>query len=43
VTGQLRIELKPDRWTIETIAKRLEAEGQPWRGIARRARALPRS
>ena len=21
----------------------LEAEGQPWRGIARRARALPRS
>lgn len=36
-------KLKPDRWTIKTIAKRLEAEGRPWQGIARRARALPGS
>ena len=34
-------KLKPDRWTIKTIAKRLDAEGRPWRGMARRARALP--
>jgi bifunctional non-homologous end joining protein LigD len=32
--------LTPDRWTVTTIEARLE-EGDPWRGIARRARALP--
>jgi len=35
-------KLKPDRWTVKTIASRLEAEPDPWRGMARRARALPR-
>jgi bifunctional non-homologous end joining protein LigD len=35
-------KLKPDRWTIKSIAKRVDAEGDPWRGMARRARALPR-
>jgi bifunctional non-homologous end joining protein LigD len=33
--------LKPDRFTIENIAKRVEAEGDPWTGMARRARGLP--
>lgn len=33
--------LKPDRWTIESIASRL-TDGDPWSGMARRARALPR-
>lgn len=35
-------KLEPDRWTIATAADRLEAEGDPWRGIGRRARALPK-
>ena len=34
--------LKPDRWTIRDAADRLEAEGDAWRGINRRARSLPR-
>ncbi|MEJ7750934.1 MAG: hypothetical protein WKF32_05750, partial [Thermoleophilaceae bacterium] len=34
-------ELKPDRWTVKTIGARIEAEGDPWKGMARRARALP--
>ncbi|HEU0025153.1 MAG TPA: non-homologous end-joining DNA ligase [Thermoleophilaceae bacterium] len=34
--------LKPDRWTVKTIAARVEAEGDPWKGMARCARALPR-
>jgi bifunctional non-homologous end joining protein LigD len=33
--------LRPDRWTVETIGKRVEAEGDPWRGMGRRSRALP--
>ena len=33
--------LKPDRWTVKTIAERVEAEGDPWKGMARRARKLP--
>lgn len=47
MTEQLRVGRRevaishPDRWTIKTIAKRLDAEGRPWRGMARRARALP--
>ena len=36
-------KLKPDRWTIKTIGKRLDAEGRPWQEIARIARALPGS
>jgi bifunctional non-homologous end joining protein LigD len=34
-------DLRPDRWTIATIAERLDA-GDPWQGMARHARALPR-
>jgi bifunctional non-homologous end joining protein LigD len=33
--------LKPDRWTIKTAGTRLESEGDPWKGMARRARKLP--
>jgi bifunctional non-homologous end joining protein LigD len=32
--------LRPDGWTIATIAERLDA-GDPWRGIGRHARSLP--
>jgi bifunctional non-homologous end joining protein LigD len=34
--------LVPDRWTVRTAPRRLAAEGDPWRGIGRHARALPR-
>jgi bifunctional non-homologous end joining protein LigD len=34
-------KLKPDRWTVKTIGARIEAEGDPWKGMGRRARALP--
>src|SRR4051794_39841851 len=33
-------KLKPDGWTIKTIGERIDAEGDPWRGMARRARGL---
>jgi bifunctional non-homologous end joining protein LigD len=33
--------LKPDRWTVRTASKRVEAQGDAWRGINRRARKLP--
>ena len=33
--------LKPDRWTVKTISARL-ADGDPWQGMYRRARALPK-
>jgi len=33
--------LKPDGWTLESIGDRIDAEGDPWKGMARRARALP--
>jgi bifunctional non-homologous end joining protein LigD len=33
--------LKPDRWTIKNAGARLDAEGDPWKGMARRARKLP--
>ncbi len=33
--------LKPDRWTVKTVAERIEAEGDPWKGMSRRARGLP--
>jgi bifunctional non-homologous end joining protein LigD len=32
--------LNPDRWTIETAPKRLDSDGEPWRGMNRRAKAL---
>lgn len=35
-------KLKPDRWTVRNAADRLEAEGDAWKGIGRRARALPK-
>lgn len=35
--------LKPDRWTVKTIGDRIDSEGDPWRGMARRARKLPES
>lgn len=34
--------LKPDRWTVKSVGDRLKAEGDPWRGMKRRARGLPR-
>jgi bifunctional non-homologous end joining protein LigD len=34
--------LRPDRWTVRTAAKRVEAEGDAWAGIGRHARALPK-
>jgi bifunctional non-homologous end joining protein LigD len=33
--------LKPDRWTIRTAADRVASDGDAWKGMARRARALP--
>ena len=33
--------LKPDRWTMKNAAARLESEGDPWKGMMRRARKLP--
>ncbi len=33
--------LRPDRWTVENIGERLEA-GDPWNGMSRRARSLPK-
>ena len=35
--------LRPDRWTLNGVGDRLDAEGDPWKGMARRARALPRA
>jgi bifunctional non-homologous end joining protein LigD len=32
--------LKPDRFTVANIGARIEAEGDPWKGMGRRARAL---
>ena len=34
-------KLKPDRWTVKTIGERIDSEGDPWKGMGRRARALP--
>jgi bifunctional non-homologous end joining protein LigD len=33
--------LAPDHWTIANAAARLRSEGDAWKGIGRRARALP--
>ena len=35
--------LDPQAWTIETVPRRLDSEGEPWRGIGRRARRLERA
>ncbi len=34
--------LKPDSWTVSSAFERLESEGDPWKGMTRRARKLPR-
>jgi bifunctional non-homologous end joining protein LigD len=34
-------KLVPDKWTVATAADRLRSEGDQWKGITRRARALP--
>jgi bifunctional non-homologous end joining protein LigD len=33
--------LKPDRWTVKNAGRRLDSEGDPWKGMMRRARKLP--
>ena len=33
--------LKPDRWTVKNAGARLDSEGDPWKGMMRRARKLP--
>ena len=33
--------LRADRWTLKTIGARIEAAGDPWQGMGRRARTLP--
>ncbi|MFL5821680.1 MAG: non-homologous end-joining DNA ligase [Solirubrobacteraceae bacterium] len=35
--------LDPQGWTIQTLPRRLESEGDPWRGIGRHSRALGRA
>lgn len=35
--------LRPDCWTVRNADERLDAEGDPWKGMARRARGLPQS
>jgi bifunctional non-homologous end joining protein LigD len=34
--------LKPDRWTVKTAGARLAEVGDPWKGMMRRARKLPK-
>jgi bifunctional non-homologous end joining protein LigD len=33
--------LRPDRWSVADVGRRTEAEGDPWKGMGRRARTLP--
>ena len=35
--------LRPDRFTVKTIGARVAEVGDPWRGMSRRARGLPRT
>jgi bifunctional non-homologous end joining protein LigD len=35
--------LRPDRFTVKNAAARLRSEGDPWKGMMRRARKLPES
>jgi bifunctional non-homologous end joining protein LigD len=35
--------LASNRWTIRTIGARLASEGDPWKGIGRHARSLPKA
>jgi bifunctional non-homologous end joining protein LigD len=34
--------LRPDCWTVGNAAAHIRSEGEPWKGIARRARNLPK-
>jgi bifunctional non-homologous end joining protein LigD len=34
-------KLKPDRFTVKNAGARLDSEGDPWKGMMRRARKLP--
>jgi bifunctional non-homologous end joining protein LigD len=34
--------LRPDRWTVRNVGERLDAESDPWKGLGRRARGLPK-
>jgi bifunctional non-homologous end joining protein LigD len=36
-------ELRSDRWNVRSIADRLDADGDPWKGMGRNARSLPRA
>jgi bifunctional non-homologous end joining protein LigD len=33
--------LRPDRWTVHDAVEHLRSDGEPWKGIMRRARKLP--
>jgi bifunctional non-homologous end joining protein LigD len=35
-------KLRPDGWTVASVGERVAAEGDPWKGMGRRARALPK-
>jgi bifunctional non-homologous end joining protein LigD len=35
--------LRPDRYTVKNAAARLKSEGDPWKGMMRRARKLPQT
>ncbi len=34
-------KLRPDRFTLKNIGARIDSEGDPWKGMGRRARKLP--
>jgi bifunctional non-homologous end joining protein LigD len=34
-------KLRPDRWSVKNAGARLDSEGDPWKGMMRRARKLP--
>jgi bifunctional non-homologous end joining protein LigD len=33
-------KLRPDRWTVRTVLRRLEAKGDPWADIGSAARGI---
>ncbi len=36
-------KLRPDRWTVKTVLRRLRSKGDPWADIASYARGLSRA
>jgi bifunctional non-homologous end joining protein LigD len=36
-------KLRPDRWTVRTVQRRLRAKGDPWADIASYARGISRA